>query len=799
MHPLDILRLDTLAQSLVKTIMLEAHRSKSFALLDERVQRWIWRNEWTELHDVQEQSIPLILAHEHDVLLCAAMASGKTEAAFLPVLSSMLSQKNGLGLTIYISPLAALINDQFSRLTGLCENLEVPVHPWHGGISPSIKKDFFGNPCGVLLITPESLEAMFCNHGYEIPQLLHGTEYIVIDELHSFIGNERGKQLQTLLSLAEERTEKNIPRLGLSATLGDVELAADFLSGEDRNKRPCDIIVSESNQHKIKLLLKGITEAPQALSAHAEQLPQSEQAVPQALSALPLGTEGRFDHLGANENTNGDGGGEKSFTFSAVETIAEYLFEKLRGTNSLVFPNTRSKVELFTHLLSSYCEKNGLRNEFFAHHGNLSKEIRKDAEEALRSKEKSATVICTNTLELGIDIGEVESVVQIEPPPSVSSLRQRLGRSGRRRGQAAVLRAFSIEKAQNPGNHPFSQLRERTFDLCACIMLMLEGWCEPPSPGGLHLSTLVQQILALIAECNGLLPEAAYNSLCVRGPFQLIDKKDFYILVKALIAQELVEQDARGTLLLGTLGEKRVNHFSFYAAFESQTEYRIVAQDKTLGTLPINSTMQIHDIIIFAGKTWRIQNINDKNRTIEVSFFGEGKAPVFTGSGWSTHTIVRARMKELYASNKEVSFADSNARRLIDEGRTVFSEYALNKRNNFIIEKNKYAVLFTWLGDRANRTLQLLFRHHKIASYTGGLGLTIPGKSGAEIADFLHELQETEIPPLETLLDKSQNLFVGKWDWVLPPRLLKKNYASLYLDLQSAREWLAAIVTTQAP
>jgi ATP-dependent Lhr-like helicase len=520
--------------------------------------------------------------------------------------------------------------------------------------------------------------------------------------------------------------------------------------------------------------------------------------------------------LGGNENTNGgddggdgdddgsdgdgsggDGGdgdgGEKSFSFSAVQSIAEYLFEKLRGTNSLVFPNTRSKVELFTHLLSSYCEKNGFRNEFFAHHGNLSKEIRNDAEEALRSKEKSATVICTNTLELGIDIGEVESVVQIEPPPSVSSLRQRLGRSGRRRGQAAVLRAFTIEKAQNPGNHPFSQLRERTFDICACIMLMLEGWCEPPSPGGLHLSTLVQQILALIAECNGLTPDVAYNTLCVRGPFRLIEKKDFYILVKALIAAELVEQDARGTLLLGKLGEKRVNHFSFYAAFESQTEYRIVTQDKPLGTLPINSSMQIQDIIIFAGKTWRIQNINDKNRTIEVSFSGEGKAPVFTGSGWSTHTVVRTRMKELYISNEEIRFADSNARRLIDEGRSVFSEYALGNEDNFIIEKNKYSVLFTWLGDKANRTLQLLFRHHKIASYTGGLGLTIPGKSGVEILDFLHELQKMELPPIETLLDKSQNLFVGKWDWALPPRLLKKNYASLYLDVEAVSEWLTVV------
>ncbi|MDR2097952.1 MAG: DEAD/DEAH box helicase, partial [Spirochaetaceae bacterium] len=197
----------------------ENTKSKSFALLDERIQRWIWRHEWTEFRDVQERAIPLIIKAECDVLLASATASGKTEAAFLPILTRQLGLP-APGLAVYVSPLSALINDQFRRLGGLCERLMIPVHPWHGGISASVKKHFFERPEGVLLITPESLQALFCNHGFEIPRLFSGIRYIVVDELHSFIGSERGKQVQTLLHLLDLRTGQKVTRIGLSATLG---------------------------------------------------------------------------------------------------------------------------------------------------------------------------------------------------------------------------------------------------------------------------------------------------------------------------------------------------------------------------------------------------------------------------------------------------------------------------------------------------------------------------------------------------------------------------------------------------
>jgi ATP-dependent Lhr-like helicase len=171
--------------------------SEAFLQLDPGIQRHLWAEGWGELREVQERAIPLILPGDSDVIVAASTASGKTEAAFLPALTRLLQQSDG-GLIVYVSPLKALINDQFGRLDRLCEHLEIPVWPWHGDITATSKRKFMANPRGVLLITPESLEATLCNRGTSIATTFRRTAFFVIDELHSFIGTERGKHLQSL-------------------------------------------------------------------------------------------------------------------------------------------------------------------------------------------------------------------------------------------------------------------------------------------------------------------------------------------------------------------------------------------------------------------------------------------------------------------------------------------------------------------------------------------------------------------------------------------------------------------------
>ena len=448
-----------------------ATSSQAFNQLHPLVQRWIYDQGWTELRDAQERAIAPILDGSTDLIISAATAGGKTEAAFLPICSRLLADECAGSPVLYISPLKALINDQSDRMERLCETLNIDVHPWHGDIAQSRKREFVKQPCGILLITPESLEAIFVNRGSSVPSLFAGLLYVVVDELHSFIGAERGKQLQSLLRRVECSIKRRVPRIALSATLGDMGMAAEFLRPGEGSKVDC--IVSGVSGQELKLLVRGYR-----MSAPVERSEAEDE----------------------NEDKSNDG---------SVRAVAEDLFRVLRGSNNLAFANSRNHVEKYTDLLIKISEREHRPNEFWAHHGNLSKELRQEAEVALKDKSRPATAICTSTLELGIDIGAVKSIAQIGTPNSVASLRQRLGRSGRR-GDAAILRVYIREREIHSGSSLEDCLRFELVQTIAMVSLLLGGWCEPPDASRLHLSTLVQQILSLIAQYGGVTARSAW-------------------------------------------------------------------------------------------------------------------------------------------------------------------------------------------------------------------------------------------------------------------------------------------------
>src|ERR1700761_6959464 len=174
-------------------------------LLDSRIERWIWDRGWQELRDIQEDAIRAVLETERDILISAATASGKTEAAFLPVLSRIAEHPYDGIRALYVGPLKALINDQFQRLEELCEQLEIPVTRWHGDAPAAAKKRARERPAGVLLITPESLEAIFMRRPEDLARMFAQTEFVVIDELHAFLDSERGIQLASQLKRLERR------------------------------------------------------------------------------------------------------------------------------------------------------------------------------------------------------------------------------------------------------------------------------------------------------------------------------------------------------------------------------------------------------------------------------------------------------------------------------------------------------------------------------------------------------------------------------------------------------------------
>lgn len=731
-------------------------RSSSFHLLDTRIQRFLWAEGWEALRDAQEAAIPLIVQAERDVIVAAVTAAGKTEAAFLPALTHLV-QNDPPGLIVYISPLKALINDQFGRLDRLCEQLEVPVWPWHGDVSASVKTRFLAKRQGVLLITPESLEALLCNRGTSVGAVFERLAFIVVDELHAFIGAERGKQLQSLMHRIERVLGRTVPRIGLSATLGDMSLAADFL--RPGKGAAVEMVESKSSGSELKILVKGYEEP----LVEEEDLEEPPDPVTPA-------------------------------------QVAAHLFKALRGSNNLVFPNSRREVERYTHLLNEMCAAQQVPNEFWPHHGSLSKEIRSDTEAALKRKDLPATAICTNTLELGIDIGAVKSVAQIGPPPSVASLRQRLGRSGRRKGEPAVLRGYCIEDAIDSHSSLNTVLRLQTVRMVATISLLLEGWFEPPMAKGAHLSALVQQMLSFIAQNGGATIGQLYALLCAPGtPFEGVAKEEFIELARHLGTKEFLMQDSSGVLLPGRVGEKVVNHYTFYAAFATEEEFRIVSGGRTLGSLPVLQSLRVGQRILFAGKTWVVEGIEEAQKTIFVVRSGGGVPPLFNGGSGRVHTKVRQRMRELLESQDVPAYLDETTKRFLAEARAGFATKGL--ASNFILDQGNEVLVITWLGDAANEALACLLNWRGFEASASGPGVEVlkSGRTVQEILDAMHDIGIDDPPTVDELLADAHNLEREKWDGVLPERLLRKAYASLNLNVDEALDWLRARTGAELP
>lgn len=700
--------------------------------------------------------MPALLGADRDVIIAAATAAGKTEAAFFPILSNLLADEGCQASVLYISPLKALINDQWARLNGLCESLDIPVTGWHGDVSASRKQRFFRKPAGILLITPESLEAMFVNRGASLSSTFAALRYVVIDELHAFIGSERGMQLQSLMHRVELACGRPVVRVGLSATLGDMQLAARFL--RPKSSRPIEIIESKAAAQELQILIKGFIEKP----ARIEQ-------------------ESDLQHIEMEDSMAG----------STVD-VADQIYRALRGTNNLIFPNSRRMVEVYAALLRRACERDGHPNEFWPHHGSLSKELREDAEHALKSGDRPASAVCTTTLELGIDIGAVKSVAQIGPPSSVASLRQRLGRSGRRKGEPAILRGYCVEAPLKSDSDFSDRIREGLVQSIAMVNLLLKRWFEPPRAEGLHVSTLVQQILSLIAERGGCHASELWRILVATGPFETVDAAMFSTILRSLGQADLIVQEASGLLLHGVRGERLVNHYEFYAAFSNDEEFRIVAGGRQLGSLPVVRPLSPGQGVVFGGRRWRVQEVDAAKKVVFVTPDTGGVPPLFDGTGAMVHDEVRREMRRVLADASPVRYLDTTAHRLLDEARGYFA--AANLGQASVFAEGRRVVLATWRGDWVNDALVLLLRAEQQDALNRGVTVEVSASSVQAVRDALRKIATQSLPVANRALAGVGNLDNEKWDWALPDEVKRTAFASLKLDIAGAREEAGQLV-----
>ena len=728
----------------------ETAGSRSFHLLDERIQKWIWSEGWSELKDAQERAIPLILGADRDVIVAAATASGKTEAAMLPILTHLLKREEP-GFILYVSPLKALINDQWGRLSRLCDNLEMPVVPWHGDVAASKKKKFFENARGIVLITPESLEALVMNKGHGLRTILSGLRYIVIDEVHAFIGSERGKQIQSLLTRVDFALGRFTPRIGLSATLGDMALASEFL--RPGKGTAVELIVSRESSHGLKVLVKGYLSSP----VDAAQAVMSSTAQ------------------------------EEAPTEAETKLVAD-LFKSLRGSHNLIFPNSRRQVERYTDLLNKHCDRLSVPREFWPHHGSLAKEVREETEAALKKKDRPANAVATTTLELGIDVGDVVSIAQVGEPPSVASLRQRLGRSGRRKGESSILRGYCLEEELSKNSTYADQLRMGLVTNVAMVNLLLQGWYEPPRIGGLHLSTLVQQVLSIIGQQGGATVHLLWAMLFETGTFSHMSKAEFVNLLKHLGNQKLIMQDPSGLLLHGEIGERIVNHYDFYASFASEAEYRLVSESRQIGSIPVSKPLDAGSYIIFAGKRWKVLDVDNKRKLIQVKADAGGRAPSFSGVGWfKRHDRVREEMRRVLGSSDDIAYLDHTADELLSEARKTYFHLGLAQER--VIETGTAVCVFPWKGDWVVDTLALLMVSRGMAASSEGLYIIVEGHDKKSFMSACGDMIRNPQTGLE-IAKPIKNKIIEKWDALLPEELLCRNYESHNLDVTGAYAFL---------
>ncbi len=729
--------------------------SRAYELYHPAVQRWIYDRGWDRLRDVQERATALIITGDRDVIIASATASGKTEAALLPI-CSVLARTHELGAgtgvgALYVSPLKALVNDQYDRIVDLVEPLDLPAYRWHGDAPASGKARVLRAPAGLLLITPESLEALFVRHGDRVRRVFGGLRYVIVDELHSFLGTERGAQLQSLLHRIDLAAHRRIPRVALSATLGDFGTAAEFL--RPGHGAEVAVVASTEPGGEVRLQVRGyldlVTPTP------PDQEPADRAA------------------------------------------IADHLFRTLRATDNLVFANSRAAVEVYSDMLTQRAMRAGVRAEFLAHHGSLSKEIREYVEDRLKDPSTPVTAVCTSTLELGIDVGSVDSVAQIGAPPTVAGLRQRLGRSGRRPGRPAILRIYVAEPALTPGTSPVDALRTELFQCVAMVELLTAGWYEPPDTAGLHLSTLIQQILSITAQRGGATAAQLFDVLCGRGPFHRVDRGTFTGVLRDMGRHDLIQQHDDGLLMPGAAGDRLLNHYSFYASFRTSQDYRLVADGYTLGSLPVDRPILPGASLIFSGARWRVLSVDTAQRVIELTAAEAGRPPVFPGTGGEIADEVRRTMRRLYRSTDVPRYLDPTAQTLLAEGRAAF--HASGHATHRIFARGTETLLFPWRGDRIMNTIAVVLTRHGLEVGQDGVAITVGNCSPAELLGTIKELAAGPPPDPVALAGKVRAKIYDKYDRYLSEELLNVAYAARALDVPGAQASLAELAELPMP
>ncbi len=703
-----------------------------FSKLAPFIQNYIYKNNWVDLREIQVASCDVIFNSDANLLLTSMTASGKTEAAFLPVLTDIYNNPSKSVSILYISPLKALINDQFTRLNDIIEEADLSVTKWHGDASQNKKDKILMNPKGIIQITPESLEALIMNKPKDVYTIFNDLRYIIIDEVHYFIGTERGIQLESCLTRLSRIINQIPRRIGLSATLGDYGEVEKWLnSGTNRN---CITPTVASGKRTISLAVE---------------------------------------------------------CFNNKNDFYNSLYQSSLNQKCIIFSNSRADVEENISSLKEIAKNKKIDDIYYTHHGSVNTALREQTEALMKNTDKKIVTGATLTLELGIDLGNLDRIIQTSTPFSASSFVQRLGRTGRR-GNKAIMQ-FLFDKSEKEKSEFFYDNID--FDIIMCIAIieiyLKEKWVEPMLMPKYPYEILYHQTLSYITSIQSISPKKLAEYMLTIDIFKNISKQDYKTLLNYLLKIGHLELTDSQELIIGSNADKMINNYKFFSVFQNKLEYIVYGDSKQIGT--ITESIKVGEKLKLAGRTWEVTNIDSDKFKIYTKLSSGTSSNTWKSDAETNidFKIIR-KMYEVLNSNEEYPYLQDNVNSLLETNRKIFQKNKLNEK--ILIPSVDDKIIFPWLGTKSLITLSYILKNEGINnSVLKCSGIPIGLKTDGLITEnrlrkIIEKIIDNKMTIDEIKLDDFN--INKKYSEYIPDELKEKEFRYDYLNLEKLKSEL---------
>ena len=465
--------------------------------------------------------------------------------------------------------------------------------------------------------------------------------------------------------------------------------------------------------------------------------------------------------------------------FSALK---QDLFKVIKQGKNLIFANAKITLEEYCDSMRNIASENKYPNNFYIHHGSLDKNIREQCEDLLK-KESNISVFCTNTLELGIDIGDIDRVIFLAPPFSVASMVQRLGRCGRKDNSRKEFRFYIEENAIDDKAAWQEKLRVQLVQSIAIAELMLKGFSEPLDTNTFDYSTFVHQILSYLGQTGGAEASKIYYNTAKISFNHYFSKEDYIAILQKLNSKEIIYQMSNGVITLSKLGEKIVESYEFYAAFMIPKDWKVVCNGKEIGQISARNLLFLKEgsHFLLAGERWEIVKLKNKTQIIIVKK-AYGKKPIkFNGGIQNIHMAIHQKMLEIYENCYVPKYLSQTSIPILEEGFENYKTYVKTDAGN---------ILTVLEGTQVQNTIGLLIKYCNADIEDGGIGYySANGK--LELIKKLKSIDFSNLDKNSVINSIDSRLkYKNKFDYLLPDDILNKAYEQLYPDFSGAKEFI---------